>query len=117
MASAKDRKLFKAFTEDAASSTARPIASVGVVASTGDIRKLFKAFHDDPAFHAAVKACNNPVDKHKLIRKAGHVPVAGDQLKAELTKSLQPGASPEDQEFVWHIMHLAAADGVIAVDG
>jgi hypothetical protein len=85
------------------------------MASSSDIRKLFKAFCDDPALHDAVRACKTPAEKHDLLRKAGYTPVTGDELKAELAKSLQPVAagtapSPEDAEFVGNVMHLAAAD-------
>ena len=88
------------------------------MASSSEIRKLFKAYSDNPAFHAQVRDAKTPAEKHAIIRKAGHVPVTSEEMQAELLKSI-PGAatSPEDKEFVGHIMHLAAADGAIQADG
>ena len=89
------------------------------MASSSDIRKLFKAYSDDPAFHAQVRDAKTPAEKHEIIRKAGHVPVTSDEMKAELAKSLQSGASasPEDTQFAQHVMSLAAADGIAHTDG
>jgi len=118
MSSNKDRKLFKAFAEDGGSPVGAPVVNVRVAASSSDIRRLFKAFFDDQSFHAAVQACSSPAEKHELIRKAGYVPVTHDGVRAELIKCLQPGvpASLEDTEFVGNVIHLASADGSIAVD-
>ena len=82
------------------------------MATSSDIRKLFKAFKDDPAFHAEVHAAKTPAEKHAIVRKAGHTPVTDKEVQAELAKALQSGtaATPEDQEFVGHVVHLAAAD-------
>jgi len=89
------------------------------MASSSDIRNLFKAFSDNPAFHAQVRDAKSPAEKHQIIRNAGHVPVKGEELQAELAKSLQAGApaTPEDQEFVGHVVNLASADGSIANEG
>ena len=89
------------------------------MASSSEIRKLFKAYSDDPAFHAQVRDAKTPAEKHAIIRKAGHVPVTADEMRAELAKSLQPGAaaSPEDTQFAHHVMSLAAADGITQADG
>jgi len=89
------------------------------MASSSEIRKLFKAFSDNPAFHAQVRDANTPQEKHQIIRNAGHVPVKGEELQAELAKSLQSGApaTPEDQEFVGHVVNLASADGAVSTEG
>ena len=89
------------------------------MASSSDIRKLFKAYSDDPAFHAQVRDAKTPAEKHAIIRKAGHIPVTSEEMQAELAKSLQSGASasPDDKEFVQHVVGLAAADGVAHADG
>jgi hypothetical protein len=88
------------------------------MASSSDIRKLFKAFSDNPAFHAEVRAAKDPAQKHAIIRKAGYTPVTQDELHSELAKTLQSsasGAAPDDQEFVGHVLHLAAASSSEAV--
>ena len=89
------------------------------MASSSDIRKLFKAFSDNPAFHTQVRDAKTPKEKHEIIRKAGHVPVKGEELQAELAKSLQAGApaTPEDKEFVGHVVNLASADGSVSNEG
>ena len=85
------------------------------MATPSDVRNLFKAYHDNPDFHAEVRAAKTPAEKHAIIRKAGYVPVTGTELQAELGKAL-PSATPDDQEFVGHVVTLAAADGNIAND-
>ncbi len=85
------------------------------MATSSDIRKLFKAFHQSPDLHAQVRAANTPAEKHAIIRNAGHTPVTDQEVQAELAKALPP-ATPEDQEFVGHVMHLAAADSAQAND-
>jgi len=82
------------------------------MASSSDIRKLYKAFSDSPAFHAQVRDAKTPQEKHQIIRNAGHVPVKGAEVQAELAKALPP-TTPEDQEFVGHVVNLASADGSI----
>jgi len=91
------------------------------MASSNEIRKLFKAFSDDPAFHAAVRACKTPAEKHEVLRKAGFTPATGDEVKAELAKSLHPapGTTPsqEDHEFLENVLHSASASVVVVPNG
>jgi len=109
MSSNNTRKLFKAFTEDAAPHAGMPVAKPGV--SSAEIRALFKAYSDNPALHAAVRACKSPAEKHAVIRKAGLTPATDVQIKAELAKCLLgEAASPDDEEFLDVFIHLAAAD-------
>ncbi|SRR5579859_260181 len=115
MSSSNARKLFKAFTEDAAAHTGMPVAKPGV--SSADVRALFKAYSDNPTLQAAVRACKSPAEKHAVIRKAGLIPVTDAQIKAELAKCLLGEAvSPEDGEFLHAFIHLAAADGSASID-
>jgi len=80
------------------------------MATPTEIRNLYKAFHDNPNFHAQVRAAGTPAEKHAIIRQAGYVPSTGQEVQAELAKALPP-KTPEDQEFVGHVVNLAAADG------
>lgn len=83
------------------------------MASSNDIRKLFKTFMDNPELHAKVRATTDQAQKHEILRNAGLTPVSDKDIKAELAKSLHPSgnaATPEDDEFVSHVLHLAAAE-------
>jgi len=85
------------------------------MATPTEVRSLYKAFHDNPDFHARVRAAGTPAEKHAIIRQAGYVPSTDHEVQAELTKALPP-KTPDDQEFVTHVVSLAAADGTSAND-
>jgi len=85
------------------------------MATPSDVRKLFKAYHDNPNLHAEVRAAKTPAEKHAIIRNAGLVPVTDQEVHAELGKAIPP-ATPDDQEFVGHVVGLAAADATQAND-
>ena len=81
--------------------------------SSSDIRKLFKALSDDPELHAKLRATKTPAEKHEILHNAGLTPVSDKDLKAELARSLHPSgavATPEDEEFVGNVLHLAASN-------
>ena len=80
--------------------------------SSSDIRKLFKALSDDSELHAKLRVIKTPAEKHEILRNAGLTPVSDKDLRAELAKCLHPSgavATPEDEEFVDNVLHLAAS--------